>query len=318
MSQPSNNQIPPLLAIVGPTAVGKTAVGIAMAKQCDGEIISADSRQVYTGMDVATGKEVQLGEWQVVNGRPTLVVDGVFIHGLNLVEPGQAFSVADWLDAVHLLIAEIQQRGHKPIIVGGTGLYVAALMGQLTNQVPPQAALRRQLEALDLTELQHRLQAVDLDRWSKLNDSDRQNPVRLIRAIEISTSKFLASRSQLPEVELFLLGLTATQEELYRRADARVLQMIDQGLIEETQRLMAQYDLTSQAMSGIGYAEVIRHLQGEISLDQAVKLIQFRTHDYIRRQNTWWRKQDVCWVNVDRLGWQSQVDKLVAESGNMA
>lgn len=301
-----------MLAIVGPTGVGKTSLGVAVAKRYDGEIISADSRQVYQGMDIATGKEVQQGEWREIDGRRVLVVDDIFIQGLDLAKPDQSFSAAEWLASANACIDATKSRGHGPIIVGGTGLYIQALTDGLAHAVPANPLLRQELTDLSVQDLQMRLQELNPNRWEELNVSDRQNPVRLVRAIEVSVSKFefSAEVDNTNVRQLFQLGLTASQEELYARADRRVDEMVKAGLIEETKTLLAEYAATLPSMSGIGYAEIGEHLNGAIRLDEAVQKIKYRTHDYIRRQNTWWRKRDVTWVDVTNQNWVDEAIDL--------
>lgn len=177
-------------AIVGPTGVGKTAYALSLAPKINAEIISADSRQVFISMDIATGKESNHGHWTIINNRRTLIIGSVPIHALDLATPDQEFNIRQWHDVAVQLIDEIIQRGHQPLIVGGTGFYLDALMGHVqTMSIPPNADLRIELQRLSRAELQKRLQSLDPERWQSMNYSDQQNPARLMRAIEIETAR---------------------------------------------------------------------------------------------------------------------------------
>jgi tRNA dimethylallyltransferase len=314
MSNSDTQSKPPIMAIVGPTGVGKTAYAVYLAKQISAEIISADSRQIYRGLDIATGKDVHLGQWQTLNQRPTLVIDDIPIHGLDLVNPDQPFSVADWTGLTHQLIAEISQRGHLPLLAGGSGFYLQGLTGQIaTLAIPPDPQLRRDLAQLDLSQLQQRLHQLNPQRFQSLNPSDRQNPARLIRAIEVNQNAATAPQSDSTSYDVQMLGLKLPLSQLYARADARIEAMLKLGLVEETQKLVNQFGASSQAMTGIGYAEIVQYLQGTLPLDRAVQAIKYRTHAYIRRQQTWWQKQPVTWIDVSATNWQTQADALARQ-----
>ena len=173
-----------LLTVVGPTGVGKTALAIELANQFNGELISADSRQIYIGMDIATGKEVSQGNWEQQHGFKTLVINGVPIYGLDLVGPGEEFSVYDWQQSVLPIIDGIKSRNKLPIIVGGTGFYLQALQGKIeTLAVKPNTELRHELERMSIAELLERLRIAN---ETKLAQVDVQNKRRLIRAIEVA------------------------------------------------------------------------------------------------------------------------------------
>ena len=304
-----NENIP---VIVGPTGVGKTAAAVTLAQENLFEIISADSRQVYRGMDVATGKEANQGEWQAVNGRRTLVINNVPIHGLDVVEPDQPFSVADWYKLVEKLVTEITQRNHQPLVVGGTGFYLDALAGRIaTLDLPPADSLRQSLNGLPVEELQQRLMEVDPEKFSQLNDSDRRNPVRLIRAIEIAASGWGRTGVSSEGYNLRLIGLTMDRQRLLSRVDRRIDQMVEQGLVDETKRLVEKYGMDIPSMSGIGYREITRYLEGEIPMNEAVGLMKIRTHQYIKRQYTWFNHQLVEWVSVEEPQWMAKLAELV-------
>lgn len=310
MKQASNSK---LLTIVGPTGVGKTALAIELAKQFDGELVSADSRQIYIGMDIATGKEVGMGEWQQMDGRRTLVIDDMPIHGLDLAYPDDDFSIFDWQQRIRPIIDEIRQRNKLPVVVGGTGFYLLALQGLIeTLAVKPDTALRDELRVLSEEELAERLKMLDEKAYALV---DTQNRRRLIRAIEVaeSSNQEVAQRMMGESYDLNMIGLTMERNALYAKVDARVEQMFAEGLVEETRQLLAKYDRRLPSMTGIGYAEVGAYLDGELSLDEARQKMKWRVHSYIRRQYTWFRKQKVNWVDVGQPGWRNAVMSAVEE-----
>jgi tRNA dimethylallyltransferase len=300
-----------LIAIVGPTAVGKTSYALHLAPTINAEIVSADSRQVFEGMDIATGKEADQGRWIEFNGRRTLRIGSSDIHGLDLAQPNQPFSVAEWRTAVIPIIEEIMARQHVPLIVGGTGLYLAALEGHIaTIDTPPNAALRRRVADWPMTRLQRTAEKNNPDAWQRMTASDRQNPIRLIRALETATSAVSGSARAF---SLRYLGLTRPRNELYGLADARVDRMVDLGLVEETRRLLATVGPNHQSMTGIGYQEITAYLRGELSIETAISRMKFRIHSYIRRQETWWRKRAVTWIDTGEENWRRQADAIIAE-----
>lgn len=322
----NSEDIKTLPAIVGPTGVGKTAAAVAMAQQFDAEIISVDSRQVYIGMDIATGKEVDQGSWAAVNGRRTLEIDGVLIHGLDLVEPDQPFSVSQWYRQVVTLLEEILFRQRKPILVGGTGYYLRALEGGIkTLEIPPNQELRARLESVSTDVLVEQLAELDADRVSLVDPSNKR---RLIRAIEVAEHQHQQQSANERSVsspdqkyqkwpdsfDLSLIGLTMDRRQLYDRIDGRVDRMVEMGLVDETRQLLEKYGREIPAMSGIGYAEIIEYLDGVVPLTEAVLKIKWRNHGYVRRQYTWFNKRSVHWINADNNeGWQKDLKSQLAK-----
>lgn len=309
-----------LLCIVGPTGVGKTALAIELAKSINGELISADSRQIYIGMDIATGKEVSLGQWQQRRGQKALVIENVPIFGLDLIRPDQEFSIFEWLQAVRPVIESVAADGKTPIIVGGTGFYLLALQDKITTmQVDINDDLRAELNQLSLPDLQQRLQLSDLNKWNSFNDSDRGNSRRLIRAIEVmegKTAELPNGMLQMPATnvkayDLLMIGLTMERQALYQRVDNRIEQMFVDGLIEEAKQLLENYDRQLPAMTGIGYAEAASFLAGEIDIDEAVQAVKWRNHAYIRKQYTWFKKQAVQWLDTGQSNWRNELDNLL-------
>jgi tRNA dimethylallyltransferase len=299
------NSKQPLLAIVGPTGVGKTAYALALAQHTNGALVSADSRQVFRGMDIATGKEVGRGRWVDYEGVRVLEIGGINIYGLDLLDPDGDMSVAVWLKAAHRAISLIQSQGKSPIIVGGTGFYLAALEGKIATlgiAVNPQ--LRQELAPVSLADLLELLQQICPDKALVI---DRRNRVRLIRAIEVAKASIEAANlprlvdsdsASLEPYRLKLVGLTMARATLYDAVDARVERMFIEGLIEETTALRRRFDTRSPAFSGIGYGETLAYLDHTLTLSAAKERIKFRTHAYIRRQETWFRAKQVDWLEA--------------------
>lgn len=292
----------PLLAIVGPTASGKTGLAIALAKRLDGEIVSADSMQIYRGMDIGTAKPTETE------------MDGTPHHMLNILNPGERFSVARYVELAKECVAAIIGRGRLPILCGGTGLYIDSLTRNIQfAQIPDNFPLREQLAALAREKgndhVWEMLQACDPVLADKLHPN---NLGRVIRGIEVyrTTGTALSEwqrRSRLapPEYDLCMLGLHWSRRILYQRINRRVEQMLDQGLLQEAQRL---YDegLSPTAAQAIGYKELFPYFSGEISIETAVENIQRETRRYAKRQMTWLRRDA-------RIHWLTATENQRAE-----
>lgn len=283
---------PPLLAssllvIVGPTAVGKTDLSIQIAQDFNGEIISADSRQIYRGLDIGTAKATPQQQALVPH------------HLLDVVNPDQVLTLAEYQEHAYVAIEAIQQRRRLPILAGGTGQWVQAVIeGWGIPRVPPDPALRAKLEAeaeASGAEAFHaRLAAVDPQAAQKL---DPRNVRRVIRALEVyyKTGRPISQhqRKNPPPYHLIQIGLTRPREELYRRIDRRVDQMLEQGLLAEVERLAGlgyRWDLP--AMSGLGYRQIGQYLRGEVNLEEAVALIKKETRRLVRQQYNWFRLEN--------------------------
>lgn len=280
--------LPRIVCIVGPTSSGKTALSLALAKQFQGEIINADARQLYRGFDIGTGKP------------DTLALSDV-THHLFDEDPTKQFTVTEWRDKALTCIHQIIGRGHLPIIVGGTGLYVQALVDNFSiPEAPPNESLRQELSAQSLHELVEKLHQVDPDA---LEVVDTQNPRRVMRALEVvlSTGKSYALQRQKGEslVEALQIGIERTREELYERADKAVDAMLERGWMEEVRSLLAQgMTKDTPAMSAIGYRELVGVIEGRVKLEEVVPLIKQYTRNYIKRQITWFKRDErIVWVN---------------------
>lgn len=335
------------LLIYGPTATGKTALAISLAKKLNGEIISVDSRQVYKGLDIGTGKigfdskvEKHYGYW---------IVDGAKIHGFDLVEPVDNFSAADFVKFANDSIIRIIEQNKLPIVVGGTGFYIKALLSGIgTIGIPANPKLRSKLEKLSVSELYRQLRQIDKNRALKMNQSDRVNPRRLIRAIEIamtfrtnhshsgvamttiesrslgphparhaktasSASRFVSLRSRMTDT--LIIGLTAPNNYLYHLADKWISTRLEKGMIEEIQHLLNQkIDPRWLDNLGLECRWLTRYLLGKIDYDQAIERLRGDIHSFVRRQKTWFKKlKGIQLFDISQSSWQGKLEKTVKD-----
>jgi len=282
-----------LLCIVGPTGTGKTAKAIELAQKQPSILISADSRQVYRGMDIVTGKD-----------HPA----GFPIFGLDIVDPGDPCSVAVWYEAVMPAIVQAWQEAKLPIVVGGTGLYVKALThGIETMHVPINQALRNELLSLSIIKLQQKLVQLDKAKFESLNHSDSLNPRRLTRAIEVAQHRTShperALASRMNHMDTILIGLKYSVESIQRnKIQERVISRLKQGAIQETQALLLKYSPSLQSISAIGYRSIIRYLAKSCTKQETINTWVADELAYVKRQMTWFRKQPVIWYDIDTYG----------------
>jgi tRNA dimethylallyltransferase len=284
-----------LIAIVGPTGVGKTRYAVALCQEVKGEIVSADSRQIFKGLDIGTDK-------------PTPEQRSMVSHHLvDAVAPDEQFTLAQYQERAYEVIEDVLRRGRIPVLVGGTGLYVRAVLeGFEIPRVVPDTELRGQLMEEARTEgpsaLHARLAQVDPEAARRI---DPRNVRRVIRALEVyeTTRKpitTLQERSALPYMVL-KIGLTMERKLLYRRVDERVDSMVERGLVAEVEGLLARgYGEDLPAMSGLGYRQILKHLRGELGLPEAIQMIKSETHRLVRQQYKWFRLDDesIHWFDV--------------------
>ncbi len=280
------NSVP---VIVGPTGIGKSQVAFELARMLDGEIVVADSRQVYERLDIATNKPSPAQRSEVR------------YHMIDFVEPAASFNAAEYVSGARAAIDDIASRGKRPIVEGGTMLYVEALCDGFTlTGIPPNPSLRAELGNFDLANLQERLLAIDPDPGV-----DLKNPVRVIRAIEILESagpplRGLRAR-RTPQWQAQRIGLTADLQVIDRRLDERSRRQVERGLVAETQAALdAGVPPTAHVLTGIGYAEALAHIRGEITLEELPVAMARSNRRYARRQLRWWRRDErVRWFGIE-------------------
>ena len=288
-------QFPPLLVIVGPTAVGKTDLAVHLAQEVDGEVVSADSRQVYRGMDIGTAKATREEQERAVH------------HLIDIVDPDETLGLAQFQELALAAIAEITARGRVPMLVGGTGQYVMAVVeGWKVPRVPPDEALRRELyrqaDEEGAEALHARLRALDPAAAGRI---DARNVRRVVRALEVCLVTGAPISEQQgkspPPYRILILGLGLPRTELYRRIDDRVERMIEAGLEDEVRGLVAAgYGFDLPAMSGVGYGQFAPYLAGEATLDEVVADIKRATRRFVRHQANWFRQGDarIHWLEA--------------------
>lgn len=296
--QQETNSKPNIVILVGPTAVGKTDISIAIAKALNGEIISADSAQVYKYMDIGTAK-ISPEEAQDIKH-----------HMIDEIYPDQNFSVAHFRDRADKYIREITAKGKLPIIAGGTGLYINSLLNNLdfTESVGDETFRQKMQEIADVNGNEYlyaMLKEVDPESCQRLHPNDVR---RVIRALEVYefTGKTISyyqeeSKKIPPRYNYAFVGLTMDRQKLYERINQRVDIMLDKGLIEEVKKLLAMgYSRNLVSMQALGYKEIVQYLEGEISLEEAIFILKRDSRHYAKRQLTWFRRDErIEWFNVD-------------------
>ena len=298
-------------------------MAIDLAKKYNGELISADSRQVYRGLDIGTGK-VDFKS-KVTKHKGFWIVDGVKIHGFDLVKPGDFFTVVDFLKFTNTTMIQIIGVNKLPIVVGGTGFYIKALIDGIGSVgIEPDPELRARLEKLPVSNLYQKLLEVNQTRARSMNQSDRANPRRLIRAIEITIHKTSTSEESKPTSEVtgyslpitsyLIVGLTAPNDFLYKRADKWLDTRLEHGLIDEVRRLLDQ-KVKPQWLDDLGleYRWVSRYLKNKIDYNQMVEMLKGDIHSFIRRQKTWFNKfKSIKLYDISEPNRQAQLEKIVS------
>jgi tRNA dimethylallyltransferase len=301
----SAGQKPPLVILLGPTAVGKTEISIQLAERLDGEIVSADSRLLYRGMDIGTAKPTQ----EEMGGIPHYLID--------VADPDETWSLALYQKEAREAIAGIHQRERIPFLVGGTGQYIRAVTEEWDiPRVEPDARLRRILEnwagVIGLDGLHDRLAVLDPTGAAAIDPRNLRRTVRALEVIFRTGVPFSAQRQKgTSPFDTLQVGLIWPREELYARIDARIDQMLEQGLVEEVRQLVEKgFSPTLPNLSAIGYREIIAYLSGEITLEEAAGLIKRATRVFVRRQANWFKAEDphIHWFEAG----SSSVDKIEA------
>ncbi len=292
----------PLVILTGPTAVGKTALSIALAKRIQGEIISADSMQVYRGMDIGSAKILPEE------------MDGIPHHLINILDPKEEFNVVTFQQKAKEAMEEIYERGHIPIVVGGTGFYIQALLYDIDfTENGGDKSFRHKLEEQAKTSegaarLHERLQEVDPVSAEMIHANNTKRVIRALEFFEETGTRISDHNEQQHQKEspyrFCYFVLEDERSLLYERIDRRVDEMISQGLVQEVERLRSQgCDRSMVSMQGLGYKEILDYLDGQCSLERAVYLMKRDSRHFAKRQITWFkREKDVTWIRRQELG----------------
>lgn len=309
-----------LLVICGPTAVGKTGLALELANKFNGEVVSADSRQVYKKMNIGTGKGIPRGfkyknsAIRINNFSIGYYTDGeTRIWGYDLVNPEDEFSVARYVEIANSVINDIVKRKKLPILEGGTGLYIKGVVdGIETSGIPRNVKLRAILEEMATDELFEMLAQIDSIKAASMNESDRNNPRRLVRAIEVASSEVVVDKTS-ESYDLLFIGLTADKKTLNDRIDTGIEKRIRQGYEDELRTLLASgVTWEMQSMSSLGYKQWKGVLAGEKNSSDATSEWKREEKRYAKRQMTWFKKDKrVKWFDISDDGWVSSVEKLV-------
>ena len=294
--------------MIGPTAVGKSKLAVELAKKLDGEIISADSMQVYIGMDIGTAKPSKEELEEVPH------------HLINVIAPDQPWSVSDFIVNSKRLIEEVAGRGRLPMVVGGTGLYLNALIeGYEFPEIKKDRNVRLKLEDEAKKQgslyLYERLKKIDPETAAKLHYNDLKRVIRALEVYELTgqpMSKQVSKDLEERQFEPIVVGLDLERPKLYRRIEARVDDMLAKGLIDEVKSLIKEgYDPKLTSMQAIGYKEVAEHLHGKYTHDELVNILKQNTRNFAKRQMTWFKRfRDVHWFDVEKLSVGDIIDLI--------
>ena len=280
---------PKVIAVVGPTASGKTKMAIDLAKQIDGEIISADSRYVYKGFDIASAK-------------PTLEErDGIPHYLIDIVEPEVDYSVADFYDDAREKIYEILKRGKTPIVAGGTGLYFRVLLETYDlPRVEANPELRAELDLREKEDLLEELKLLDPNGYEKVKDANKRRIVRALEVTKILGKPFSeASTEKEPEFDVeWKMPYIESREILYDKINRRVDEMVELGVVDETKYLLKKHGRIKNFVCTIGYQEILTYLDGEATLEEALDKLKQHTRNYAKRQLTWFRKNPALNITI--------------------
>ncbi|MBF7097621.1 tRNA (adenosine(37)-N6)-dimethylallyltransferase MiaA [Alkalibacter mobilis] len=300
-----------ILVITGPTASGKSALAVSLAKLVGGEVISADSMQIYKEMDIGTAKP-EISE-----------MEGIPHHILDFLSPDKSFTVAEFQGLCAEKIEEITRRGKLPIIVGGTGLYINSILKPWSfSETPPSDEIREKIRIIHdekgKEHLYNMLMQCDPESAEKIHPN---NVKRVMRALEVymssgikkSTLDMISQQGEIP-YDPIVIGIKMDRGKLYERINRRVDMMMECGLVEEVRNLYEKgYDLDLQSMQGLGYKEIVRYLKKELSLDEAVEILKRDTRRFAKRQITWFKRlDDIKWIDPeDYADFESMVQEIL-------
>lgn len=324
-----------ITSIIGSTGVGKSGAALLLAENLVSsgkfsgvDLISADSRQVYKGLEIISGADVP-DQSEVVSANseydyPYLQLSkNMTLHGVAIVEPTQDWSLSHFYQLTQQVIDRVEQKNHAVIVVGGTGLYQTQLLqSELLENSPPQPEVRAKAETMSVAELQSWLGELDAESLDSLNESDRANPRRLVRAMEralwVHPASVLASDEVPTQHTQRFFGLKTTKEDLESRVQSRVVARFDGGAVQEAQSLVSKLEEAGTPLSSIpahttcGLREVLAYASGEIDRTTCIELWTKRELSYAKRQNTWWKKHaDISWFDVGDPDWK---DNFLAQA----
>ncbi|MEK7526723.1 MAG: tRNA (adenosine(37)-N6)-dimethylallyltransferase MiaA [Patescibacteria group bacterium] len=288
-----------LLIVCGPTGTGKTNLALTLAKKFNGEIVSADSRQVYKELNIGTGKDLP---------------QGIKIWGYDLVDPKQKFSVSEYENIINNVIEDISNRNKLPILTGGTGLYIKSIVDGIgTASIAPNLNLRATLEGKTPPELFDILAQFDSLKAASMNQSDRVNPRRLVRAIEVAESGVKITQRNKPKYDSLFIGLTRPQELVKNQIEKRVQERFKQGIVEEIKNLLKDgVTWDDQSMSSMGYKEWKDYFADTKEVKEVLKEWVQNEIAYVKRQMVWFKKDKrIFWFDVSGLNYQEKLEKMV-------
>lgn len=325
-----------VIVILGPTATGKTDIALELAKKFNGELISCDSRQVYKSLDIGTGKLPTssvilspLTEYGVnsaknlIKGEGFWEMDGVKVWMLDIADPKKRYTVFDYINDAEKVLEDIFKREKLPIIVGGTGFYLKALLEGLDNLIIPRdKKLRIRLEKLSISKLQEEFKKISGAKFEKLNNSDRNNPRRLIRAIELLSQKPNKKNvdAKSKDLDVLKIGLTTRREIIGKRIRDRILHRLDKGMIEEVTNLLKNgLSIVRLKELGLEYSIISDYVSGVIkNKEDLVKILRIKIGQYAKRQMTWFKKEkDVNWFDITEKNYHEMVEKMVTDWYNL-
>jgi tRNA dimethylallyltransferase len=319
-----------LISIVGPTATGKTDLALFIANQLinlnllsGADLISADSRQVYQGLEIISGADIQEDSF-ILNKEDQsfefpyymATTQNIFLHGVSIIKPNQEWSVSHFQNFARNTIKSSWKNNRLPIIVGGTGLYHQHIFSDsLRLKIKPEPSIRQRAYQLSVTQMQNWLKELSFEEFENMNNSDRNNPRRLIRKIEVLLSNDPIETKQKTQKNInhLKIGLTVNLDELQARINTRVKKRFDQGAIHEVSSLVNQYpEKDFPATTATGFKEVKKYLEGKIEETQCLDTWSLREFQYAKRQITWWKnKQEVSFFNIKEENYQDEILNLV-------
>ncbi len=291
------------IVILGPTAVGKTSLSIKLAKALDTEIISADSAQVYKGMDIGTAKVDEVE------------AEGIYHHMIDIVEPIKKYNVGEYQREVNKILENFEKDGKTPILVGGTGLYINSVTNGLAELPESDPKLREELDKKSAEELYSELEKIDPQAARDIHPNNKRRVARAVEVFHLTGEPFsIVSKRNIKRnnFEFIKIGLERDREHLYSRINLRVDLMMEGGLLEEVKELYTIYGEDLRRINIIGYSELIDYFKGEISLEEATEQIKQNSRRYAKRQFTWFKNDpDVIWFDVEKKSEEEILDSIL-------